>query len=146
MYHSVCMVAASWGGSSLPDKKGGIGGIFKNKQGRPIYQFSGPSSAQSIIEAEIIALLHALNAIRTTHLHLHKVVVCSASIKAIDSIYEGLHQTFPLLVPNFNISNLLENSVCINFVPSDLNEEAQTLANNGATIPFTSCRWAVDVN
>ena len=98
------------------------------------------------MEAEIIALLHALNSIRTTYLHLHKVVVCSGSIKAIDSIYEGLHQTFPLLAPNFNISNLLENSVCINFVPPELNEEAQALAKNGTTIPFISCRWVVDDN
>lgn len=97
-YHAVCMVAAMWCSNIA---RGGIGGVIKNKSGSTIYRFSGPSEAQSYLEAEIFGVLHVLHIIRTTHLRMHSVVVCSGSIKAIDSIYEGLDRTFPLLARNF---------------------------------------------
>ncbi|WOH03993.1 hypothetical protein DCAR_0623398 [Daucus carota subsp. sativus] len=141
-FFAVCMVDAAW----LPNcmAKGGIGGVIKNKWGRIIYSFSGPAKAQNILEAEISALLHVFNVIRTSHLHMHKLVVCSDSILAIDSIYEGLEKTFPLLAPNYNINSLLQNSVTINLVPSVINVEAETLAKNGASKTFISCRWALE--
>lgn len=74
-----------------------------NKAGKKLYAFSGPSRAQNIHEAEIVAILHILNMVKDSSYDMGKVVICSDSSLAISALYEGLDKNFPLLVPDFDI-------------------------------------------
>ncbi|WOG96699.1 hypothetical protein DCAR_0416035 [Daucus carota subsp. sativus] len=54
IFDFVCAVDAAW-----KLNKGGIGGFIRNRTGKVIYNFSGPStSATCVLEAEIEAIVH----------------------------------------------------------------------------------------
>ncbi|WOH13938.1 hypothetical protein DCAR_0933451 [Daucus carota subsp. sativus] len=141
-FNTVCMVDAAWKMCARGGIRGGIGGVMVNKEGKRFYRFSGPSTAQNIQEAEISAILHALSIIRGSFIDMGKVVLCSDSSIAINAIYEGLDKNFPLLEPDFDVKCLLHGSVCIHFVPSSINEEADGLAKNGIDRQFLWEHWA----
>ena len=79
-------------------------------------------------EPDIEAILYALNAILEKNLSNKHVVVCSESILAVNSFYIGLEFNFPLLVPDYDIATLHNCSICIKYVCSDLNSNADNLA------------------
>lgn len=61
---------------------------------------------------------------------------------AINAIYAGLKSTFPLLNPDFDVHTLLQSSVCINYVPSEINVEADQLAKKGVDRHHMRSYWA----
>ena len=143
-YSFVCMVDASWQSDDRGQIKAGIGGMIKSSSGNILYCFSGPSYACSIHEAEIEAILHVIKCIKCHNiLSLNRsMVICSDSTKAINAFYEGLHVSFPLLVPNFDLQNILQHSICLSYVPSIINDAADSLARDGANRPTFSYFWA----
>lgn len=141
-YSVVCMVDAAWHSSSSGVLKAGIGGKIKHKSGKILYCFSAPSLAMNIHDAEIEAILHVLSILRTTKRFNHKAVICTDSTIAINAIYEGLEISFPLLIPDFDIKEMLHGSVCIQFVPSALNDEADQLAKDGVNRSSLRAYWA----
>lgn len=136
-FHVVCMVDAAWHVNSAGVLKGGVGGLIINKAGRSIYCFSGPSTAKSILEAEVESILHMLRILYAAKDMQQKVVICSDSTLAINSLHEGLEKTFPLLVPHFDVHSLLRSLVSLNYFPSDINEDADELAKKGVD------RWSM---
>ena len=66
----------------------------------------------------------------------------SDSVTAMNAIYEGLDRSFPLLCPDFDIQSLLHACVTLNFVPSQLNVEADSLAQNGVNKSGLCSYWA----
>ncbi|WOH12510.1 hypothetical protein DCAR_0832014 [Daucus carota subsp. sativus] len=145
VYSTVCMVDAAWLATSDGSIKGGIGGIIKNKCGQILYCFSAPSYGYTIHEAEIEAILHVLSVFRSNPCLMHNSVICSDSVVAINAISAGLEYSFPLLVPDFSINEIFQNSVCLNFVPSDLNDEADQLAKDGLNRDQFSAFWSAQV-
>ena len=61
---------------------------------------------------------------------------------AINAFSEGLEHSFPLLVPDYNIKDLLQNDVCFNFVPLILNGEVDKLAKDGINRHNICYHWA----
>ncbi|WOG86222.1 hypothetical protein DCAR_0205423 [Daucus carota subsp. sativus] len=141
-FHVICMVDAAWGLSDWGDSRGGIGGLIRNNVGHNLYVFSGPSKALSILEAEVEAILHALITVKLLSLKHLKVVVCSDSASAINIIYEGVGRTFPLLESGFDYQTMLHDSVCLNYVPSIINDEADLLAKQGINKTHFFNHWA----
>lgn len=135
----VCMVDAAWGINNQGLTCGGVGGSIFCKSGKLVYCFSGQVFSFSALESEVMALLHILSVINSSCIRTLRTVVCSDSAEAINSIYNGLATTFPLLIPNFSINHLLNNGTNIHFVPSELNDNADCLAKSG----LNRERWAV---
>ena len=134
-YDYTCMVDGArdvnkWGNFCC-----GMGGCIKDKQGRILYCFSGPVKVQSILEAEISAILHVINYFSAWAPSFGRVVICSDSTGAINSIYQGLHNSFPFLVPDFDLNAILDNIAVIQFVPSSINDSADKLAKDGLNRP-----------
>lgn len=134
-YGAICAVDAAWLPCSWSSCKAGIGGTIKLKSGRLIYCFSSPVSAYSPLEAEILAIIHALKFINDWQPSNHQVLICSDSIGAINAIYKGLDFSFPLLKPSFDLNHVLHRYACIQYVPSILNDDADRLAKDGLNRP-----------
>lgn len=141
-YDLTCMVDGAFDNNQWGQLGGGIGGCIKDRHGKTIYCFSRPIGALSAIEAEISAILHVMHHLLLWQSFNKNVVVCSDSVGAINAIYEGLDINFPLLVPNFEVASLLRKNVTIQYVPSDLNDNADKLARDGIRKPGLNCFWA----
>ncbi|WOH00218.1 hypothetical protein DCAR_0519576 [Daucus carota subsp. sativus] len=137
VYDIICMSDAAW-----VNNCGGVGGIIKLNTGKLLYCFSGPSNSFNVHEAEVLALIHILNKLRSICSPNDKVVICTDSTVAINAFSQGLKVDFPLLIPDFDVQKLLDNSVCLNFIPSELNDEADHLAKGGINRLTTKYFWA----
>ena len=129
----ICMVDGSWNINSKGVYCGGIGGNIVRSTGESLLIFSGPVSSQTALEAEIEAVLYVLDFVQHNKLHNRKVVVCTDSMLALNSIYKGLGIDFPLLAPKYDLDSMLHGSVMIRFIPRELNDNADQLAKSGAS-------------
>lgn len=59
----------------------------------------------------------------------------------MNAFNKGLHVDFPLLDPGFSFEHLLNSSIFIQFVPRELNENADSLAKKGLGRPIMSAHW-----
>ena len=94
--------------------------------------FSGPVTVLSAHEADIEAILYVMNEILLHNLCMQKVVICSDSIMAINSIYKGLSIDFPMVVQDFDTSALFNGHVSLKHIPGTLYINADQLAKKGA--------------
>lgn len=70
------------------------------------------------------AVIFILRALCSKNLNTKHVVVCTNSTIALNALYGGLQYHFPHMIPEFDVDTLLSTSVCIKFVPSELNNLA----------------------
>lgn len=141
-YDYICMVDGAKNVNAWGKLCCAVGGCIKNSSKQTLYCFSGQVPAFSVLEAEVMAILHVLNYIQSSKLVNKRVVVCSDSTGAINAIYRGLSDSFPLLQPDFDILQLLAGLVSIQFVPSTFNHSADQLAKDGLNRPNFHCYWA----
>lgn len=135
------MVDGAWCWKEDGGNCGGIGGRMLNRDGVEIYYFSGPVEAANAAEAEILAILHLIKLIWGKKLFHKQIVICSDSVVAVNALYKGLDCDFPLLLPQPNILNMLNGSVCIKIIPGAINECADSLAKNGMDRPILESFW-----
>lgn len=141
-YDYICMVDGAWNKRYDGSIGGGIGGKIIQNTGKTVLIFSGIIEAWNIHETEVAAVIFMLRALLLKNLNTKRVVVCTDSTVAINAIYGGLQHSFPHMIPDFDIDSLLNTSVCIKFVPGEINELADQLAVNGLGRKEFFCKWA----
>lgn len=138
-YSTVCAVDGAWGLNINKQLQGGIGGNIKkqghNSVGRLFFTFSGPIAVASSLDAEIEAIIYVLRLALNGNLELRPIVICSDSREAIEIIYKGLRFYSPVHGPLVDLSEWLNSKVFINYVPRDLNVDADQLARIGINKP-----------
>lgn len=88
----VCAVDGAWGSFC----SGAVGGYIKNKSGDLVYVFSGPIKVSNALSAEIEAILHVVRMILSRQLKPGKILICSDSCEALESVREGLPSYLPM--------------------------------------------------
>ena len=69
-------------------------------------------------------------------------MICTDSSVALNAFYSGLQHQFLLMVPEFDVDSLLNSSVCLKLVPSELNDLADNSTANGLNRLEIFYNWA----
>lgn len=142
VYDIVCMVDGAWTMGESSYAIGGIGGLIKQKSGSTLFTFSGPVQALNAHEAELQAVIFVLKQLKEKQLDKVQVVIRTDSCMIINACYDGIQNHFPLLIPDFDISQSLNSSVSIQFVPGELNDAADRFAKDGVNRVDIFQSWA----
>lgn len=145
-FELVCLVDGAWGRNIFNNWGGGIGGSIYNNKGTVIYSFSGPCSANSILEAEIKAILHVAKVLDKEEFKSFRVSISSDSREAIDFFKEGydwqVSHKLNLIIDASHVPlNLNDLSSKLCFVQRELNQNADNLAKKGLARPTLSSYW-----
>lgn len=122
-----------------------MGGTVKNKSEFAIYTFSGPANVSSNVQAETEAILHVLSIVSKMNISKGRVVICSDSTEAISVTSKGLEAHLSDKIPPQEVKSLLESYVYLQFVPRELNEDADSLAKDGLKRGFLAQHWSPSV-
>lgn len=143
MFDIMCSIDGAWGVASTKQKTGGgIGGTIKNKSGTLTHVFTGPVAVHTSQAVEIEAIVHVLRLVLERKIANQSIVICSDSTTVIEEISMGLKQNMPVAGPLHNLANMLGSVVHLNFVPRDLNANADSLAKCGINRPRLVTYWA----
>lgn len=140
-YELVCEVDGAWDAIKCSPNKGGIGGRITNNKGKIVYIFSGPVTVDSSLEAEIEAITHMFHIIKKPSLEGKSTVICSDSALALKAFRVGNSKLVKQEILDYALSRMDQN-VTLNFVPRDLNENADSLAKSGLRRDSFSHFWA----
>lgn len=125
---------------------GGIGGNIKSDAGSILHVFSGKIEVTGSLEAECEAILYVANLCLLNKVSAKRIVICSDSSNAIEAVRTGLRMYMPLKGIPKDLYKLLGHQIFLNYVPRELNEEANVLAKAGVNrSPFYSY-WACKPN
>lgn len=127
----VCSVDGAWGPDPKGSFGGGISGNIKDKLGSLCYVFSGPCSTSISSEAELKAILHLVELWLKGCFISKKLVICSDSREAINLCKVGFFKGFPILVQNREVISIFRDHISLDYVPRELNSDADNLASNG---------------
>ncbi|WOH03522.1 hypothetical protein DCAR_0622921 [Daucus carota subsp. sativus] len=130
-YDFVCAVDGAFGSQGEVSPKGGIGGYILNNRKEKILIFSGPVRAKSALQVETEGILQMLRWIFSLGLSKNRVLICTDSTESINIFNKGYAKVFPLRECNLDFQHLIGFNIFIQFVPSEINEEADLLAKNG---------------
>lgn len=140
-FEVVCAVDGAGIYDHVGHLRGGIGGNLKINKGSLRYVFSGPCYVSSSSEAELLAILHVTGLWMDGLISPKKMIICSDSREAINLCKTGYLNGFPILVRNRNIKSIIGDFIQIEYVPSDLNYEADSLATNGINRQSLQSVW-----
>lgn len=93
--------------------------------------FSGPVKSSSALESEVEAIIFVINWMLSLKMLFRRLVICSDSSVAVNSLNEGISIKFPVRALNFFHQGLINSSIFVQFVPRYLNEQADELAKKG---------------
>ena len=127
----VAAVDGAWGMVDEYNYNGGIGGYVKDASGKLILMFSGPVKSSSALESEVEAIIFVINWMLSLKMLFRRLVICSDSSVAVNSLNEGISIKFPVRALNFFHQGLINSSIFVQFVPRYLNEQADELAKKG---------------
>lgn len=141
----VCAVDGAWGRSSLNKYGGGIGGSIKNKIRGIIYTFSGPVIAKCSYEAELLAILLAVQVLKKKEFAKLSIIICSDSSDAINFFRDrgdwDVKHRLKLLSGEFLDFDLKELVSKLCFVQREINQNADDLEKKGLDRVSLSCFW-----
>lgn len=126
-YDYVCVVDGAFGLHKGRQLKGGIEGFILNKRKEKILIFFGPIEATSALKVELEGILRMLQWVIELGKHEKRVLICTDSMESINIFNKGYATVYPLKNCDFLFQHLIVSNVLIQFVPSELNEEADLL-------------------
>lgn len=138
----ICATDGAWGINYQGNGLGGIGGWFSDSKGSIIHKFSGPYFVNSSIESELGAIINVAEKLSKKRWANKRILICTDSMEALDLIKLRSYLCLQLLKEGANLSDLFNSNVTLNYVPRDLNEEADSLAKSGLSRPSLVNYWA----
>lgn len=130
-----CATDGAWGINSKGIGMGGIGGLICDGKGLIIHKFSGPYKVNSSIEAELGAIFHMAEILNSDRWSGMKSVIFMDSMEAIDLIKMNSYLCLNFLKGGKSLSQLINLSVVVMYVPRSLNTDTDSLDKLGLASP-----------